>query len=78
MKRGLLQFLQHLAASVFIGIAVYGAIIYYGGERQKHIPVKESLLLGLGAVVCIAVVVIIGGFQDRMARADEEEKGPAG
>lgn len=71
MKRGLLQFMQHLAASVFIGIAVYGAIIYWGGETQKKIPVSESLLLGLGAVICIAVVVGIGGIQDKMALSDE-------
>ncbi len=75
MKRGLLQFIQHLAASIFIGIAVYGAIIYYGGEIQKRIPVKESLLLGLGAVVCIGVVVGIGGLMDKLAVKDLEENG---
>lgn len=80
MKKSLLQFIQHLAASVFIGIAVYGAIIYYGGETQKRIPAKESLLLGLGAVICIIVVVGIGGLQDRLARniEDEEQSGSEG
>ena len=67
MKRRLLQFVQHLAASIFIGISVYGVIIYYGGEIQKKIPVTESLLLGLGAVVCVVVVVVLGGIDDRMA-----------
>ena len=67
MKRRLLQFVQHLAASIFIGISVYGVIIYYGGEMEKKIPVTESLLLGLGAVVCIVVVVVLGGIDDRMA-----------
>jgi len=73
MKRGLLQFLQHLAASVFIGIAVYGAIIYWGGETQKKIPAAESLLLGLGAILCIVLVVGIGGLLDRIAESAEKE-----
>lgn len=71
MKRRFLQFIQHLAASVFIGISVYGVIIYYGGEIQKRIPVTESLLLGLAAVVCIVVVVVVGGMDDRMAAMDD-------
>ena len=74
IKRGLLQFLQHLAASVFIGIAVYGAIIYWGGETQKKIPVTESLLLGLGAILCIIVVVGIGGFLDRITETIEKNE----
>jgi hypothetical protein len=74
MKRGLLQFVQHLAASVFIGIAVYGAIIYWGGETQKKIPATESLLLGLGAVICIIVVVAVGGLMDTMAAANDESE----
>ena len=73
MKRGLIQFIQHLAASVFIGIAVYGAIIYWGGETQSKIPMALSLLLGIGAVVCIAIVVAIGGLQDRMADSDKDK-----
>ena len=71
MKRRLLQFVQHLAASVFIGISVYGVIIYYGGEIQKKIPVTESLLLGFGAVVCIVVLVVVGGIDDRIAARDD-------
>lgn len=68
----MLQFIQHLAASIFIGISVYGAIIYYGGEIRKKIPVKESLLLGLGAVICVIVVVLIGGLQDKLAASQED------
>ena len=71
MKRRFLQFLQHLAASVFIGISVYGAISYWGGETQKRIPGAESLLLGLGAVVCVVIVVVLGGIDDRMAAMDD-------
>lgn len=71
MKRRLIQFVQHVAASVFIGIGVYGAITYWGGETQQKIPMAESLLLGLGAVVCIVVVVVIGGLLDEMAASGE-------
>ena len=76
VKRGLLQFIQNLAASVFIGIAVYGAIIYWGGETQKKISVTDSLLLGLGAVACIVVVVAVGGLQDKIAAASENRNNP--
>jgi hypothetical protein len=75
MKRKLYQFIQHLAASTFIGLSVYGLIIFMGGEVNKHLPFWTSLSLGLGAVVCIAVVVYMGGILDRMAveQAAEEE-----
>jgi len=71
MKRRFLKFVQHLAASVFIGISVYGVILYYGGEIQEKIPVTKSLLLGLGAVACVVVVVVLGGIDDRMAAMDD-------
>lgn len=76
MKKGLLEFLQILAFSVFIGIAVYGAIIYWGGEIQERIPVSSSLLLGLGAVICVIVIVVIGGVLDKMAAHEESEDSP--
>jgi hypothetical protein len=72
MKKVFLEFIQILAFSIFIGIAVYGAIIYWGGETNEKIPASSSLLLGLGAVICIIVIVIIGGFLDRMASSSEE------
>jgi hypothetical protein len=71
MKRGFLQFIQHLAGSVFIGISGYGAIIYYGGEIQKKIPMTQSLLLGFGAIVCVVVVIVVGGIEDRTVARDE-------
>ena len=71
MKRRFVKFVQHMAASVFIGISVYGAIMYYGGEIQNKIPATQSILLGLGAVVCIVVVVVLGGIDDRMAAMDD-------
>ncbi|MDF1534876.1 MAG: hypothetical protein P1S46_00050 [bacterium] len=73
LKRGSLQFLQNLAASVFIGIAVYGAIIYWGGETNQKVPMWESLSLGALAVICVWVLVYIGGVQDRMAARKDKE-----
>jgi 4-hydroxybenzoate polyprenyltransferase len=74
IRRGILQFIQNLAMSVFIGIAVYGVIIFYGGEVQKKLPPWKSLLLGSAAVVCIAVIVIIGGLIDKQVSREEEQK----
>lgn len=76
MKKHLYQFIQHLAASVFIGIAVYGVIIYMGGEINQRIPARTSLLLGVGAVVCIFIIVGMGGILDRIMaeEADIEEE----
>ena len=76
MKKGLLEFLQILAFSAFVGIAIYGAIIYWGGEIQKKIPDSSSLFLGLGAVICIVVIVVIGGVLDRIAVDDEAANDP--
>lgn len=67
MKRLILQILQNLAFSVFVGIAVYGIIIYYGGEMHKPIPAKVSLLLGFTAVLCVFVIVLVGGLIDKDA-----------
>ncbi|UCG37738.1 MAG: hypothetical protein JSV00_05890 [bacterium] len=76
MKMRLLQFLQHLAASVFIGIAVYGLLIFYPGGTPKKIPASLSLLLGLASVVCIFAVVYLGGIIDRQAALDEKGDSP--
>lgn len=73
LKKHALQFLQNLAASVFIGIAVYGVIIYWGGETNQKIPVTQSLLLGCLAVICIGVIVFTGGVQDKIARREDSE-----
>lgn len=75
VKRGLLQFTWTIAASVFIGIAVYGVIMYWGGETSQKIPAGQSLLLGLLAVICVGVFVYIGGLQDRIAHQDDQRKG---
>lgn len=72
-KKWLLEFIQALAFSLFVGIAAYGAIIYWGGEIKERIPVVSSLLLGFGAVVCIVVIVIIGGVLDRITIVEGSE-----
>lgn len=76
IKRVFLLFIQNLAASIFIGISVYGAINYWGGEAERKISVAVSLLLGLGAVVCVVIVVAIGGHQDKMAGSSENRSAP--
>ncbi len=75
MKRVLLEFLQMLTASTFVGISLYGVFIYWGGEIQEKIPASKSLLLGLVAVICIIAFVMIGGLLDKIAssRVDTSE-----
>jgi hypothetical protein len=75
MKKYLLEFIQMLAASAFVGISLYGIFIYWGGEIQEKIPASQSLLLGLGAAICIIVFVTIGGLLDRIAMASEQASG---
>ncbi len=75
MKKNIYQFIQHLAASIFIGLSVYGFITLWGGEVNKHLPFWTSLSLGMGAIVCGGVVVYMGGIIDRMtAEQAAEEK----
>jgi formate hydrogenlyase subunit 3/multisubunit Na+/H+ antiporter MnhD subunit len=66
-------FVQNLAASVFIGVSVFGAIMYWGGETNQKVSVGQSLLLGLLAVICVGVFVYIGGLQDRIAHRDDND-----
>ena len=74
-KRLLLEFIQMLAASAFVGISLYGVFIFWGGEIQEKIPASQSLLLGLAAVICITIFVTIGGLLDRIAMASEKGSG---
>jgi len=67
------QFIQTLAAATFIGISVYGIIIYMGGKVNEEIPAATSLLLGLGAVTCTVIIVVMGGVLDRIM--EQEGKG---
>ncbi len=76
MKKNVYQLIQHLAASIFIGIAVFGVIIYKGGKVSNKIPVRTSLLLGLVSVVCVIVFVYMGSVMDRIMAEEggDEEK----
>lgn len=67
----LLQFILSTAAGFFICIAIYGAFIYYGGEKMEGFPNTESYKLGAIAVLSIVVMIITGGLLDRVA-ADED------
>lgn len=71
MKKVLLELLQVLAGSAFVGISLYGIFMYWGGETQEKIPASQSLLLGLVAVICIFVFITIGGLLDEMAVSGE-------
>jgi hypothetical protein len=73
VKRGLLVFVQNLAASIFIGVSAYGVIIYWGAETSQKVPMGQSLLLGFLAVICVGVIVYIGGLQDRIAHRDDND-----
>ena len=64
---------QNLAFSVFVGIAVYGIILYYGGELKERIPAGLSLFLGFTAVISVVVIVLVGGLIDKEAIVDEEK-----
>jgi hypothetical protein len=74
MKKLVLELTQVLAGSGFAGISLYGVFIYWGGETQEKIPVSKSLLLGLGAVICIIAFVVIGDLRDKLALAGEAGK----
>ncbi len=63
-KKRLLQFLFNLAASTFIGICVYGMIIY-GGKPSKIAPAL-SVGLGVLAIVCIVMIYLLGTAIDKL------------
>ncbi len=69
MKKVLLELLQMLSTSAFAGISLYGIFMYWGGATQEKIPASRSLLLGLGAVICVIVFITVGGVLHRIADA---------
>ncbi len=81
LKKTIYQFVQYLAASTFIGISVYGIIssdffvVYMGWDANEKVPVATSLLLGLGAVTCIVVIVVLGGVLDRIMAQEGKDEG---
>jgi hypothetical protein len=74
LKRLILQLIQALAVSVFIAISVYGIWLYLGGERQMQIPVWKSLIMGLIALACIVVIVVLGGLIDKLVSLEEKKE----
>jgi formate hydrogenlyase subunit 3/multisubunit Na+/H+ antiporter MnhD subunit len=72
LKRVLLVFLQAIAMGVFVAVAVNGVMTYWGGETNEKIPPDISLLMGLLAVICVGVIIYIGGIQDRIAQRDDD------
>ena len=73
MKKRVLEFIQMLAVSIFVGVALYGVLIYWGGEVSEKLPPLISVLLGFSAVVCVVVIVYLGGVLDKMAAAAIDE-----
>ncbi len=73
MKKRVLEFIQMLAVSIFVGVALYGVLIYWGGEVSEKLPPLTSVLLGISAVVCVVVIVYLGGVLDKMAAAAIDE-----
>ena len=73
VKRWLLHLAQSLAMAVFVGIAVFGVWTYWAGETNQKVPAGQSLLLGFLAVICVGVIVYVGGLQDRIAHRDDQQ-----
>jgi len=76
LKKTIYQLIQMIAASIFIGISVYGIMIFWGGVINEKIPAATSLLLGLGAVVCIIIIVFMGGVLDRIMAQEGKDDSP--
>lgn len=76
MKKAIYQLIQMFAASTFIGISVYGIMIFWGGIINVEIPAAISLLLGLGAVVCVVIIVVMGDVLDRIMEQEGKDDSP--
>ena len=88
-KRYLLEIIHNLAIGAFVGISAYGImILFFADEVQNPMPVWKSVLLGVSAFVCMAIIVVLGGMIDKDAagkdrarekieeKADQVENGP--
>ena len=63
-KRIIVQFLLNLAASVFIGISVYGIIIYW--DQPKSVSPLMSVGLGVLALLCVFLIMYLGSTLDKL------------
>jgi hypothetical protein len=74
-KRGFVQFFLHLVASVFIGISVYGILVYW--DEPKGVTPLMSVGLGFVALVCVFLIVFLGTRLDKLNEeiAEEEKDG---
>lgn len=72
MKRFIIQFFLNLVASVFIGISVYGIIIYW--DEPKGVSPVLSVGLGIVALLCIFLIMYLGTTLDKLDSDISEEK----
>lgn len=63
-KRIIVQFFLNLAASVFIGISVYGIIIYW--DQPKSVSPLVSVGLGILALLCVFLIMYLGSTLDKL------------
>jgi hypothetical protein len=64
MKRVFVQFFLHLTASVFIGISVYGIIVYW--DEARNVSPLFSVVLGLVALCCVFLIMYLGTTLDKL------------
>jgi len=65
-RKTVLQIFQSLVIGAFVGISAYGILILvFADEVQNSMPAWKSILLGLTAFGCMAIIVILGGMIDK-------------
>lgn len=84
MRKTVLQVAQNIAIGAFVGLSAYGILTYvFGGDEASPMPPSRSILLGLIAFGCMALIVVLGGLIDRESargsgkgKKTEENGGP--
>lgn len=68
----------NLCASIFIGLCVYGLLVYIEGDRPRQFSTSVWGLFAVGVIACIVGICFFGAQWD-MRNAEEARKaGPAG